>query len=299
MYKKIRIGYFADGIWSHKAFLKIIQNSRLEIAFITPRFDTQDKTLFSLAQTYNIPYIKTNNINSLDFIHRIKNYNCDIFISMSFNQIFKEPLISLPPLKTINCHAGKLPKYRGRNILNWVLINDEKEFGITVHYVDCGIDTGDIILQRTFPIHEDDDYTSLLSIAHTQCANILYDALMMFLQNNVHPKPQDHSQAFYCPMRIKGDEMINWNQGSREIFNFIRALNAPNLGAKSYIKDSEITLYQAKFIPNAPKYIATTGVIVGMQKNMPIIKTLDSTLKITSYKYNGILKIGDRLENQG
>ena len=59
---------------------------------------------------------------------------------------------NMPPLKTINCHAGKLPFYRGRNILNWVLINDEREFGITVHYVDEGIDTGDIILQRVFPI---------------------------------------------------------------------------------------------------------------------------------------------------
>jgi methionyl-tRNA formyltransferase len=65
---------------------------------------------------------------------------------MSFNQIFKSEIINLPRLKTINCHAGKLPFYRSRNILNWVLINDEKEFGITVHYVDEGIDTGDIIL---------------------------------------------------------------------------------------------------------------------------------------------------------
>ena len=71
---------------------------------------------------------------------------------MSFNQIFRKDIINLTPIGIINCHAGKLPFYRGRNILNWVLINDEKEFGITVHFVDEGIDTGDIILQKTFPI---------------------------------------------------------------------------------------------------------------------------------------------------
>ncbi|MDR1522244.1 MAG: hypothetical protein LBS28_05280 [Streptococcaceae bacterium] len=85
-------------------------------------------------------------MNSKEVINLLKKYNADLFISMSFNQIFKSEIINLPRLKTINCHAGKLPFYRSRNILNWVLINDEKEFGITVHYVDEGIDTGDIIL---------------------------------------------------------------------------------------------------------------------------------------------------------
>lgn len=296
MHKKIRIGYFADGIWSHKAFLKIIQDPRFEVAFIVPRFDTQDNTLLSFAHQFNIPYIKSQNINSQEFISTIQKYNSDIFVSMSFNQIFKEPLISLPRLKTINCHAGKLPRYRGRNILNWVLINDEKEFGITVHYIDGGIDTGDIILQETFPISDEDDYTSLLEIAHTKCADLLYRALQLFATNTVRPIKQDHIHGFYCPMRISGDELIDWNQNSRTIFNFIRALNAPNLGAKSYIKDQEMIIYKSQLINNAPNYISTTGVIVGIEKKDLIIKTLDSTLRITDYNYKNKPKIGDRLK---
>lgn len=67
----------------------------------------------------------------------------------------------------INCHAGKSPLYRGRNILNRALINDEKEFGITVHYVDEGIDTGDIILQRVYEITDEENYATLLDRAHT------------------------------------------------------------------------------------------------------------------------------------
>ena len=66
----------------------------------------------------------------------------------------------------------KLPFYKGRNILNWVLINDEKEFGITVHYVDEGIDTGDIILQETFPIIDSDDYSTLLDKAYEECPRL-------------------------------------------------------------------------------------------------------------------------------
>ena len=61
--------------------------------------------------------------------------------------------------------------------MNWVLINDEKEFGITVHYDDEGIDTGDIIKQRCFEIKDDYDYNKLLDIAYVECSEILYDAI--------------------------------------------------------------------------------------------------------------------------
>src|SRR5690606_11568598 len=115
---------------------------------------------------------------------------------------------------TINCHAGKLPYYRGRNILNWVLINDENEFGITVHYIDDGIDTGDLILQETFPITDNDNYKTLLEVAYVECGNLLYKAINKIQEGNVKPVSQStiHSVGFYCGIRRQGDEIINWNQ---------------------------------------------------------------------------------------
>lgn len=225
---------------------------------------------------------------------------------MSFNQIFKEPLISTPRLHTINCHAGKLPFYRGRNILNWALINDEKEFGISVHYVDNGIDTGDLILQRTYPINDEDDYSTLLHTAHTQCAEVLFSALYLLHSGKAKRIPQKsiHEIGFYCPARIMGDEWIDWHKTSREIFNFIRALNAPNLGAKTRTQTQEMRIFKAQEIKNAPHYIATPGCIVGVEKHNPqdspilpnlIVKTLDSTLRITQYQCAKALRIGDRL----
>ena len=299
----LKIGYFADGIWAHNAFKKLIEH--FQIGFITPRFDTKDTTLYHFAKTHNIPYIKSPNINSPEFLEQILPLGCDIFVSMSFNQIFKEPLISTPRLKTINCHAGKLPFYRGRNVLNWALINDEKEFGISVHYVDSGIDTGDIILQRTYQISDKDDYTSLLTLAHTECASVLFEALQSIQNGTVMPIRQDsiHKVGFYCPARIQGDEWINWHNTSRTIFNFIRALNAPSLGAKTALNNQEIRIFKAEMIDEAPNYIATPGVVVGVEskpvgKPNVLIKTLDSTLRILIYecaKSQTLLKIGDRL----
>ena len=155
------------------AFEKLIKDNSIKIEFICVRYDTKDETLKNYCEKYNIDYLKHKNINSKEFLEKIKQYNCDLFVSMSFNQIFKKEIINIPRLKAINCHAGKLPFYRGRNVLNWVLINDEKEFGITVHYIDEGIDTGDIIMQRIYPIIDEDNYNALLEKAYKECANIL------------------------------------------------------------------------------------------------------------------------------
>ncbi|MEG0509515.1 MAG: formyltransferase family protein, partial [Eubacterium sp.] len=223
--KKFKIGYFGDGPWAHEAFKKIMSDKSLQIDFVCVRYDLRDPILIQLAEENKVDILIDKNINAKEFMTKVSKYKSDLFVSMSFNQIFKRTIIETPKEKTINCHAGKLPFYRGRNILNWALINDEKEFGITVHYIDEGIDTGDIILQRTFPITDKDNYSTLLKIAYIECANILYDAIKMIQNRNFVVKKQVEidPNGFYCGIRTIGDENLNWNQTSRVIFNFVRA----------------------------------------------------------------------------
>ena len=156
----------------------------------------------------------------------------------------------------INCHAGWLPYYRGRNILNWALINDENEFGITVHYVDDGIDTGDVILQRCYPITDIDDYASLLRRAYIYCADVLLDVLDLFLRKQVTSWKQNSVDEFglYCSIRKPGDEIINWNTTSREIFNFVRALTKPGPCARTQLRESEVKIMKLTYLPDAPVY---------------------------------------------
>ena len=91
--KKIKIGYFADGPWSHLAFEKIIQDPEIDVKFIVPRNDTKDETLKNYSLKYNIDYLFPVKINSTEFINEIKKYKCDLFVSLSFNQIFKSEII--------------------------------------------------------------------------------------------------------------------------------------------------------------------------------------------------------------
>ncbi|NAY91647.1 methionyl-tRNA formyltransferase [Muricauda sp. JGD-17] len=296
---KLKIGYFADGPWSHQAFENMQASGLVEFAFITPRYDTKDTRLKEYAQKHGIDYILTPNVNSSDYLVKVSSYNCDLFVSMSFNQIFRKNVIDIPKYKTINCHAGKLPFYRGRNILNWALINDEKEFGITVHYVDEGIDTGDIILQRTYPITEEDNYKSLLEVAYVECAKILLEAVLMFQQGPVKGVDQKtiHPVGMYCGMRGIGDELIDWNQSSREIFNFVRAICRPGPMAISYLDGNEIKINQVRTIAEAPVYKGKPGQILCKTKEGSfLVKTKDSFVELLEYE--GKLRVGKMLKSK-
>lgn len=294
--RKLHIGYFADGLWAHEAFERFIKDKTIIIDFICLRFGNKDSVLCELAAQFQIQVFCVQNINDKDFIEKMRKINSDLFVSMSFDQIFKRELFELPRYKTINCHAGKLPFYRGRNVLNWVLINDEKEFGITVHYVDEGIDTGDIILQEVYPITEGDDYGTLLRKAYTGCADILYQAIKL-IQNDAVTRIRQNSidsVGLYCGQRTVGDEIINWNQSSRNIFNFIRALTRPGVGATSYINGKQVKIYKAQLIEGAHEYINIPGQILMKEEDGFIVKTKDTIIKITDYEYDGKIKAGTR-----
>lgn len=297
---KLNIGYFADGPWSHLAFQKLIKDQDIKISFICVRFDTKDKTLRNYCSDYGIDYLKHENINSKDFIKNISRYECNLFVSMSFNQIFKKEIINLPNLKIINCHAGKLPFYRGRNILNWALINDEKDFGITAHFVDEGIDTGDIILQEIHQISDNDDYSSLLEVAYVECANVLYKAINLIKSQTVKAiKQKDiHPLGFYCSKRKSGDEIINWHQTTRELFNFIRAICKPGPMSRSYVSGKEIKINKAEIVKNKHSYQAIEGSVLEKDDKGIYIKTSDSFIRVTEYEFEGKIKVGDKLDSK-
>ena len=296
--KKLKIGYFADGPWSHKALSKLLLDETLELAFICARNDRPDPVLRAKSAEQGLDFISHPNINSDDFLNKMMEYECDLFVSMSFNQIFRNTLINIPPLKTINCHAGKLPFYRGRNILNWALINDEKEFGITVHYIDDGIDSGDIILQTCYPINEDDNYSTLLKQAYEGCASNLYMAIKAIQGNKVTPIVQSSIDkfGFYCSARKDGDERLEWNQSSRDIFNFVRAICRPGPEARTFLGDIEIRINKVEYLPNAKNYRGIIGAVVGVESNAFFVKTSDSFVKVLEWTGCKRPQIGDRLK---
>lgn len=282
MIKKLKIGYFADGPWSHTALKNLLGSEFCELAFIVPRFDTQDPVLKQYAERLSVPFIPQKDVNDEVFIKCIQNYEADLFVSMSFNQILRKPIIEAAPLGFINCHAGELPFYRGRNPLNWALINDEKHFGVTAHYIDEGIDTGDIIFQEKVKISEQDDYRTLLEKAFVKCSEVLGEAVKQIAAGEVIRIKQAEIDpyGFYCGMRRLGDEAIDWHLPARRIHNLIRAITLPGPAARTTLNGQEIAITKTRFLQGAPSYICTPGEVVGKDEQGIYVKTGDTILQI-------------------
>ena len=184
--------------------------------------------------------------------------------------------------------------------MNWALINDEKEFGITVHFVDEGIDTGDIILQHTYPITDKDTYSTLLKIAYDECAKLLYEAIKQIQNGSFNRIKQDtiHPVGFYCGRRSVGNEIIDWNSTSREIFNFTRALSSPGPLATTYIDNIPVRINRVRLIEEAPEYINSPGQILSKTENGFLVKTKDSFVEILEINTEAKVRVGARFKNE-
>ena len=164
--------------------------------------------------------------------------------------------------------------------------------------IDEGIDTGDIILQRVYKISDKDDYNSILNKAHLECGNILYDAIKKIIINDFNLTKQSSIDpiGFYCGGRGEGDEVIDWNQNSRKIFNFIRAICHPGPMATTYFQGKKVRINRAEYIPDVKKYINKPGQILSKFNGGYIVKTKDTFIKILEIETDVNLKVGDVFE---
>lgn len=296
--KKTVIGYFADGPWSHESIHKLLADDSIKISFICARADGPDEKLREIAIKNRLTFFFPTKVNSEEFMNEIKDFECDLFVSMSYNQIFKSNILKLPRIGVINCHAGKLPFYRGRNVLNWALINGEREFGITTHFIDEGIDSGDIILQRTYTINQEDDYSTILSRAYEECPKILYDTIKLVQGGSYSvTKQSDIDQlGFYCVKRQAGDEIIDWDQSSFDLFNFVRALCIPGPSAKTFFNGEAIWINRVELVPGARNFKGIAGSIVAIEEKSFLVKTRDSFVRVLEWSTSYQPRIGHRLK---
>jgi len=165
------------------------------------------------------------------FVAALRALNADLYLVNSYSMILPADWLTLAPLGTINLHGALLPEYRGANALNWVLVNGESETGVTIHFMDAGIDTGDIILKERLAIASDDTAMTLRTKISHHWPPMLRQVLA-WLDKGVCPRcPQDEKLARKWPRRGPEDGRIDWNWPAERIYNLIRALVKPWPGA--------------------------------------------------------------------
>lgn len=239
-----------------------------------------------VADKFNLNLYEEKNINDQNFLNKIKSLNLDLIVCVNFDQILKKDIINLPTIGCINTHASLLPKYRGRAPLNWAMINGEKYSGVTVHFIDEGIDTGDIILQEKIKIDEDDYICDLLNKVKNTYPKIVLNAIHSLENNNINLIKPDLSKGFYVNKRNKDDGKIDFSKPSKDIMNFIKAISKPYPGAFLYHNNKKIIIWRAHLDYNIlPQYEnLDIGTVVFNNSNL-LIKLKDAMLIVTDYEF--------------
>jgi len=220
------------------------------------------------------------NINSRESLDKIKEVNPEVIVVVAYGQIFKTEILNLPKYGCINIHASILPKYRGAAPINWVLINGEKETGVTIMQMEEGLDSGDMYYMKKIDITPEDDAFTIHDKLSILGAEAIVESLDKIVKKEIKGEQQDHSLSTYAPMLSRDTGKIDWNKKNYEIVNLIRGVKGwPS--ATTYYGDEKIKIHQAKTIdedfsdiPGEIIRVDDEGVLVQTGKGSILIEEL-------------------------
>ena len=197
------------------------------------------------ALALGLPVAQPQAIQDLSFIHQVRALEPDLFVVVALGQILPQALLDIPPLGTINIHGSLLPRYRGPAPIQWALINNEQETGITTMLMDKGLDTGDILMTARTRITSDDTSATVHDRLAGMGADLLIKTIEGIAAQAIVPRPQDHDMATYAPLLQKGDGRIDWNKPAQLIEAFIRGMT-PWPGAFTFLGDLRLKLFKVR-----------------------------------------------------
>jgi methionyl-tRNA formyltransferase len=162
------------------------------------------RSLREVAVAHGAPWIAVDRLNQAEALSRLTELAPHLVVVAAFGQILRRPVLDLPALGIVNVHPSLLPKYRGPNPFYWVLQRGERESGVTVHYLDEGVDTGDTILQEKLEISPSESERSLQRRSAALGASLLLRAVDLIADGRAPRTRQEEGSASYFPNPPRG-----------------------------------------------------------------------------------------------
>lgn len=207
------------------------------------------------------------NPNEGEFLEEIKKLNADIIVVSAYGKILKSEILAMPKYGVMNIHGSLLPLYRGASPINSAIKNGDTKTGITIMYLDEGMDEGDICLKKTLEIGENENFDSLRDRMGALGGEMLIEALELIEKGSAPRIRQRKDAATYCNLMTRDDELINWQQNLGEIHNHIRSIS-PNPGAFTYFGKEPIKILETT--KEFAEYTGKPGEFLGAQKNQGV-----------------------------
>jgi len=257
-------------------------------------FNSDFSDLTPICKESNIPYIYVDDINSTKNIKWIKELSPDIIFCFGWSNLIKEELISIPPLGIVGYHPAKLPQNRGRHPLIWALVLGLEKSASTFFFMDDKADSGDIILQEEFEILDTDDasklYNKVLGIALKQV-----ELLVFQLRTKSYTRfEQNHKLSNNWRKRNYLDGSIDFRMSSKAIYNLVRGLSKPYIGASIKYNNQDIKIWKVQVVDINLKNIEY-GKVLSILNDTITVKTYDGAIKLLEHEFKTLPTVGKYL----
>jgi methionyl-tRNA formyltransferase len=213
---------------------------------------------------YRVPLHYVAGINEPEAIAILSFLKPDVLFVIGWHQIVKPEVMRLARRGLIGAHASPLPHNRGSAPINWTLIRGERESGNTLMWLAEGVDEGDIIDQRSFPVTTYDTCGTLYERVAETNREMLLALLPRLLAGERPGRPQPKSDEPVLARRRPGDGMIRWDRPARVVYDFVRALTRPYPGAFSTLDGTKWWIWNAALLPELGRApLGAAGQVLG------------------------------------
>ena len=295
--EKMKILFIGAVEFSYKSLEKLIDLNAEIVGVCTKKvsnFNSDFADLTPLCNKVNIPLRYVDDVNSIESIEWIKGLKPDIIFCFGWSSLIKKDLLNLPQMGIVGYHPALLPKNRGRHPIIWALALGLKASGSTFFFMTEGADDGDILSQEEVEIFYEDDARSLYDkVLATALKQIEY--FLPKLQNNSFQSfKQNNSLANTWRKRGKLDGKIDFRMTSGAIYNLVRALTKPYIGAHIEYNGKDVSVWKVKEVDFNRENIEHGKVLENDGRTI-IVKTYDKAIKIIEHDFVELPKIGEYL----
>ncbi|MBR6376166.1 MAG: methionyl-tRNA formyltransferase [Oscillospiraceae bacterium] len=237
-----------------------------------------------LALAHELPVFQPTTFKTDAVYEELRTLKPDLIVAVAYGKILPQRVLDIPPLGCVNIHGSILPALRGSAPVQWAVLKDLPETGVTAMYMSAGMDEGDIIDVRTTPIGENETAGELMERLAPIGAELLKDTLSSIAAGTATRTPQDPALATYAPMLTKELSPIDWTQPARTILARIRGLN-PWPAATTRLGETEFKIWEAR--PFAAETGAAPGTPLALTKQGLAVACGDGALLITRLQAPG------------
>jgi len=240
-----------------------------------------------LALQHNLTIYQPVKVREQEFLDQMNALNPDAIIVAAFGQILPKALLDIPKYGCINVHASLLPKYRGAAPIQYAILDGESETGISIMYMDTGIDTGDVILQERLPIAPDETGGSLFDKMADLGSRLLLEALEQIEKGTAVRIKQDDDKATYVKMITKEMGRMDFTLPAIRLERMVRGLD-PWPSAYTFLDGKTLKIWKAGVEEDDEATAsAKPGEIIELRKDAIVVKTGEGKLVIKELQLEG------------